>query len=198
MFKFLPINLILFFLFISVQASANNNKIEVTAKSLYTTKNTVYADDGVIVYYDKSIIKSEHASYNKETKLLILDGNVEMVGYKGSKEHTDHMEIHTDTKEVGFKKLFLAGENDVWLLSDTAHKKQNGKYVLGRSILSSCSVDDPIWYMGFSDSVYDSKTHYMKVYNAKVYFKDIPIFYSPYFAFSTNKQRSSGLLFKYF
>ena len=186
--------MMLFVSFISLHASANTNKIEVTAKSLYTTKNTVHADEGVIVYYDKSIIKSEHASYNKETKLLVLDGNVEMIGYKGSKEHTDHMEIHTDTKEVAFKKLFLTGENDVWLLSDTAHKK-DGNYILGRSILSSCSVDDPLWHMGFSDSVYDSEEHYMKVYNAKVYFKDVPIFYSPYLAFSTNKERSSGLLF---
>jgi len=197
MFNLFPIFMMLFVSFISLHASANTNKIEVTAKSLYTTKNTVHADEGVIVYYDKSIIKSEHATYNKETKLLVLDGNVEMIGYKGSKEHTDHMEIHTDTKEVAFKKLFLTGENDVWLLSDTAHKK-DGNYILGRSILSSCSVDDPLWHMGFSDSVYNSEEHYMKVYNAKVYFKDVPIFYTPYLAFSTNKKRSSGLLFPKF
>jgi len=38
----------------------------------------------------------------------------------------------------------------------------------------------------------------MKVYDAKVYFWDIPIFYSPYLAFSTQKERSSGLLFPLF
>ncbi len=33
----------------------------------------------------------------------------------GSKVHTNHMEIHTDTKEVTFDELFLVSENDVWI-----------------------------------------------------------------------------------
>jgi LPS-assembly protein len=38
----------------------------------------------------------------------------------------------------------------------------------------------------------------MKVYDAKVYFWDVPILYTPYLAFSTHKERSSGLLFPLF
>ena len=178
----------------SLAAVENKSKLEVTAKSIHTTKNTVYANEGVVVYYDNAIIKAERATYNKKTKLLVLDGNVEMIGYQGSKEHTSHMELQTDTKEVAFKKLFLASENDVWLLSDTAHKKE-GKYILGNSILSSCEVENPLWHLAFSHSIYDSNEKYMKLYHAKVYFGDVPIFYTPYLAFSTNKQRSSGLLF---
>jgi len=188
-----------FTLFISLcivlsDAVERGKKIEVTAKSISTTKNTVYANEGVIVYYNNAVIKSERATYNKETKLLVLDGNVEMIGYQGSKEHTNHMELQTDTKEVFFKKLFLASENDVWLLSDTAHKKE-GKYILGNSILSSCEVENPLWHLAFSHSIYDSNEKYMKLYHAKVYFGDIPVFYTPYLAFSTSKKRSSGLLF---
>jgi len=179
---------------ITLHAVLNKSKIEVTAKSIHTTKNTVHADEGVVVYYDDSIIKAQSASYNKKTKLLILDGNVDLVGYQGSKEHANHMEIQTNTKEVRFKKLFLASENDVWLLSEKAHKV-DGNYTFGRSILSSCAVDDPLWHMTFSDSLFDSQENYMKIYHAKVYFWDVPIFYTPYLAFSTNKQRSSGLLF---
>jgi len=176
-----------------LHAVERDKKIEVTAKSISTTKNTVYANEGVIVYYNNAVIKSERATYNKETKLLVLDGNVEMIGYEGSKEHTNHMELQTDTKEVFFKKLFLASENDVWLLSDSAHKKE-GKYILGNSILSSCEVENPLWHLAFSHSIYDSNKKYMKLYHAKVYFGDIPVFYTPYLAFSTSKKRSSGLL----
>ncbi|HHE05937.1 MAG TPA: LPS-assembly protein LptD, partial [Epsilonproteobacteria bacterium] len=74
-------------------ALENKSKIEVTATSLHTTKNTVYATEGVVVHYDNSMIKSVSAKYDKETKLLVLDGKVEMIGYQGSKEHTNHMEI---------------------------------------------------------------------------------------------------------
>jgi len=182
---------------IALTAEENTNKIEVTAKSIYTSENTVHASEGVVVYYDGSIIKSERATYNKETKLLVLDDNIEMIGYQNSKEYANHMEIKTDTKEVKFKKLFLASENDVWLISNKA-RRVDGIYNLGRTVLSSCDVNDPLWHMTFSNAKFDSKEDYMKIYNAKVSFLHVPVFYTPYLAFSTNRQRSSGLLFPRF
>lgn len=185
---------ILFFYAGLLAAEQEKTKIEVTAKHLKSTKTTVHATDGVVVYYQDSVIKAESASYNKETKILVLDGQIEMIGYKGTKEHTDHIEIHTDNKEVSFEQLFFVSKNDVWFFSDKASRSE-GNYTLGRSLLSSCDINDPLWKMVFSHSNYDSDAKYMKVYDAKVYFRDIPIFYSPYLAFSTNRERSSGLLF---
>ncbi len=185
---FIVIGLLTWFLY------AQGNKIEVTAKSLHTTNETVEASEGVVVYYDDAVIKASTAVYNKKTKLLILDGNVEMIGYQGTKEHTNHMEIQTDTKEVHFEKLFFSSQNDVWLLADKAHRV-DGNYTFGQSMLSSCEIEDPLWTMVFDRSVYDSQDKYMKVYDAKIYFLDIPLLYTPYLAFSTHKERSSGLLF---
>jgi len=171
-----------------------NHKIEVSAKHLESTKTRVTGKDGVVVYYQDSVIKADTASYNKETKILVLDGRVEMIGYKGTKEHTDHMEIDTQTNEVNFDKLFFASQNDIWLYSDKARRSE-GNYTLGNSVLSSCDANDPLWKMVFERSHYNSEDEYMKIYNAKVYFKDVPIVYTPYMAFPTNNKRSSGLLF---
>ena len=197
MHKFFYFFFLLYFGVFTLSAEETKSKIEVIAKTLHTTKNTVHANEGVVVYYDDAMIKAKTATYNKETKLLVLDGQVELIGYQGSKEHSNHMEIHTDTKEVTFEKLFLSSENDVWLLTDKAHR-MDGNYTLGRSILSSCEVDDPLWKMVFERSLYDREDKYMKVYHAKVYFLDFPIFYSPYLGFSTQKERTSGLLFPLF
>ena len=180
-----------------LQAEETKGKIEVIAKSLHTTKNTVHAKEGVVVYYDNAVIKADTASYNKKTKLLVLDGQVEMIGYQGSKEHTNHLEIQTNTNEVKFEKLFLSSQNDVWLYTDNAYRK-DGNYTLGQSVLSSCEADDPLWKMLFKNAKYDSDAKYMKVYDAKVTMWDVPIFYSPYLGFSTQKQRTSGLLFPAF
>jgi len=171
-----------------------NHKIEVSAKHLESTKTTVMGKDGVVVYYQDSVIKADTASFNKKTKILVLDGRVEMIGYKGTKEHTDHMEIETETNEVKFEKLFFTSQNDIWLYSDKARRSE-GNYTLGNSVLSSCDANDPLWKMVFERSHYDSAEEYMKIYNAKVYFKDVPIVYTPYMAFSTNNKRGSGLLF---
>lgn len=180
-----------------LHAVEEKNKIEVTAKHLDTTETTVKATDGVVVYYQDSMIKASSAFYDKKTKLLILDGNVEMIGYQGTKEHIKHLEIQTESKEVTFEELFFVSENDVWLFTDRAHRSE-GNYSFGMSMLSSCDVNDPLWKMVFSRSLYDSEEKYMKVYDAKVYFWDIPMFYTPYLAFSTHKERSSGLLFPLF
>jgi len=190
---------ILFFLslLLSVQtlhAVEEKGKIEVTAKHLDTTETTVKATDGVVVYYQDSVIKASSAFYDKKTKLLTLDGNVEMIGYKGTKEHTKHLEIQTESKEVTFEELFFVSKNDVWLFTDKANRSE-GNYTFGMSMLSSCEVNDPLWKMIFSHSLYDSEAKYMKVYDAKVYFWDIPILYTPYMAFSIDKERSSGMLF---
>ncbi len=173
-----------------------HEKIEITANKLTSTKSTVTAKDGVVVYYQDSVIRADSAFYNKETQLLTLDGNIEMIGYQGTKEHMKHLEIHTDTKEVTFEELFFISRNDVWLFTQKANKKE-GNYTFGEMVLSSCEVTDPTWKMVASDAVYDSEEKYMKAYNAKMYFKDIPVFYTPYMAFSTDRRRKSGLLFPF-
>ncbi len=193
---------LLFFLslVLSIQilyAVEEKNKIEVTAKHLDTTETTVKATDGVVVYYQDSVIKASSAFYDRKTNLLVLDGNVEMMGYQGTKEHVKHLEIQTESKEVTFEELFFVSENDVWLFADKANRSE-GNYTFGRSMLSSCDVNDPLWKMVFSHSLYESEANYMKVYDAKVYFWDVPILYTPYLAFSTDKKRSSGLLFPLF
>ena len=178
-------------------AEEKSEYIEVTAKTIQSTKTTVSGSDGVVVYYGDAVIKADKATYNKETKLLVLDGKVEMIGYHGTKEHAPHLEIQTETNEVNFKELFMVNQNDVWLYADTAHRL-DGNYTFGRSVLSSCDANDPLWKMAFERSRYDSQDEYMKVYDAKMYFMDVPIMYTPYMAFSTNNKRTSGLLFPLF
>ncbi|SFZ97604.1 Outer membrane protein Imp, required for envelope biogenesis / Organic solvent tolerance protein precursor [hydrothermal vent metagenome] len=188
------------FIFISLlhaQEEDKGKKIEVTAKNISSTKTTVTGSDGVVVYYGDSVIKADKAIYNKETQLLVLDGKVEMIGYMGSKEHSNHLEIQTDKDIVTFKDLFMVSKNDVWLYTNKAINV-DGNYTFGKSVLSSCEANDPLWKMAFERSKYDSEDEYMKIYDAKIYFKDVPIVYTPYMAFSTNNDRASGLLFPLF
>jgi LPS-assembly protein len=178
-------------------STEEKNNIEVTAMHVEGTGTTFRARDGVVVYYQDSAIRADRAHYDKEKHLLVLDGNVEMIGYQGTKEHTSHLEIDTKTNTVHFEELFFTNENDIWLLSNDANRT-DGNYTFSNSMLSSCDIDDPLWKMYFSDATYDSVDKYMKIYNAKVYFGDVPVFYTPYLAFSTDNQRESGLLFPVF
>ena len=175
-------------------AEPENTNIEVTAKHVESANDTLYTKDGVVVYYSDSVIRADRASYNKAAHKLVLDGHVEMIGYQGTKEHASHMEIDTQTNTIKFKEIFFTNENDIWLLSNDAVRTKS-IYTFGDSMLSSCDINDPLWKMHFSSSKYDAEEKYMQLYNTSVYFGDIPVFYTPYLAFSTSKERSSGLLF---
>ncbi len=179
--------------FACIAASAGD-KIEVTAEHIESKAGVLYAKDGVVVFYGDNVIRANTASYDKARHKLVLDGKVEMMGYRGTKERAPHLEIDTLTNEVSFKELFFANENDIWLLTRNANRR-DGNYTFGSSVLSSCEIDDPIWTLHFSSASYDSAEKYMKVYNARVNLWGIPVFYTPYMAFSTDNRRSSGLLF---
>ncbi len=170
------------------------SNIEVSATHVEGTGTTMHASGGVVVYYQDSVIHADRAVYEKEKHLLTLDGNIEMIGYSGTKEHASHMQIDTETNRVHFKELFFTNANDVWLLTNDANKT-DGNYTFGSSILSSCDIEDPLWKMAFSEATYDSAEKYMKLYSTRVYFGDVPVFYTPYLAFSTDNRRKSGLLF---
>jgi LPS-assembly protein len=97
---------------------------------------------------------------------------------------------------VTFQELFFVTKNDVWLFTQQANRVE-GNYTLGETIFSSCDIADPTWKMVASHAVYDSAEKYIEAYGAKMYFKDVPFFYTPYMAFSTDRKRKSGFLFPF-
>lgn len=174
-----------------------SNNIELIAKDINATKTTAAANDDVLVFYQNSILRSDSAWFDKNTNILTLDGNIEAIGYEQTKEQSCHMTINIASKATEFNDLFLINENNIWLYTNDAAKKDD-TYTLGNTILSSCSLEKPLWKIVFDRSIYDDKDDYMELYGAKLYMWDTPVFYMPYLGFTTNKERRSGLLFPRF
>ena len=186
-----------FFLFSVLLFATNNIPVEVNAYDINSSGDIIEASNGIEVIYQDSIIRANRVIYNKQTKKLKLIGDVEMIGYNSTKEQANEIDIDLNSTQVEFKKLFLATDNDIWIASKNA-KKQNGIYTTGASVLSSCDISNPIWKLAFDRSQYNKSKEYIELYDTTMYFMDVPVFYSPYLAFSTNNQRKSGLLFPLF
>lgn len=189
------------FIALSSMTQANDenltHNIEIFASKIDGTKTTANAEDDVLVFYGDAILKSDSAFFDKNSSLLTLDGNIESIGYAKTKEQTSYMVLNTFTSDTKSDSLFLTNENDIWLYTDSA-KKYGNLYFLGHTMLSSCSLEDPLWKMVFDNSVYDDQSQLMKLYSIMLYIGDIPIFYIPYLSFTTNNERKSGLLFPRF
>ncbi len=168
--------------------------IEILASKIDGTKTTANAADDVLVFYGDAILRSDSAFFDKNSSLLTLDGNIESMGYAKTKEQTSHMVLNTITNDTKSDSLFLTNENDIWLYTNSA-KKYGNIYFLGHTMLSSCSLKDPLWKMVFDNSTYDDQNQLMKLYGIKLYMLDVPILYLPYLSFTTSNERKSGLLF---
>ena len=88
-----------------------------------------------------------------------------------------------------------------WLLEQRGHGQaetliQHNRHMieLENSTYSTCNPDEPNWYLQARETILDKKAGIGKVYGAKIYFFDIPIFYSPYLSFPLQEQRKTGFL----
>jgi len=183
--------LIVFIIFYNI--SYANDRVEVNALDINSSGDIIEANNGIEVIYQDSLMRADRVIYNRKTNKLKLIGNVEIIGYNSTKEQAKDIIIDINSSKIKFNKLFMATDNDIWIASKKAIKK-DGVYTTGASVLSSCDVSNPIWKLAFDRSIYEQKESYIKLYGTTMYFMDVPVFYSPYLAFSTNKQRSSGLL----
>ncbi len=168
------------------------------AEDLSATGTTVTAEGNVVVHYGDSVIQASSAHYDREKQLLTLSGDtIEFLGDNGSKIQSKELQINTRSKKVTFKNVFLTDDSDIWVFSDNA-MKQDDNITFGPSMMSSCDVNSKDWTFYSKSAHYDGKKHYMTMRDLKVKFWDVPVLYTPYFAFSTHKERSSGILFPAF
>ncbi|MFB1032173.1 MAG: LPS-assembly protein LptD, partial [Aliarcobacter cryaerophilus] len=89
--------------------------------------------------------------------------------------------------------FLMDNSSNIWSNSKEANKDKD-LITLENSILSSCDCIDPIWSIRSSSSDYDTEAMWMNTYNPRLYIKNVPVFYLPYFGFPTDTTRRTGLL----
>ncbi len=180
-------------LFLSVVVIASD-KIEIFATSMDTEGEIVYAKGEVNVVYQDYYISSKHAKYNKTTGELEFFENVRMSKDGEYKVIGEYARINIKEKEKNFKPFYLLEKSSlVWISSKDAYEK-NKKIKVEDGMVSGCNPNDPLWKMEFTSSDYDSNDKWLNMYNTKLYIYDIPIFYMPYFGYSLDNSRQTGLL----
>ena len=171
--------------------------IEVFAKNVQATGTNFRASNDVVILYDGGLIKSDRASYDKNSSLLILEGSVEMIDVNNRVLASDRLSIDTTNKSVKLEKLFLAGEEDLWIEASNADKiKEN--YRLFSSKISSCDKSNPDWTIEFDEAEYYRDREFVTMQSAKLRFYDTTIFYFPYLILPTLNKRTTGLLYPNF
>ncbi len=187
---------LLFIIFFTLSIFSKE-QIEVFAQEVVATKDFLEARGDVLILYNGDLLKSKRATYDKNSSLLILNGNVEMLGKDENRASSDELIINTDSQAVEFKKLLITTEADLWIEAKKA-TKQKEHYKIFDSRLSSCDKVNPDWTIEFAEAHFRKKKEFITLKDARVRFFDTTILYLPYMAFPTVNQRTSGLLFPKF
>ena len=166
----------------------------ILAKKTSKEKSTITAEENVVIFSKSYYITADYAKYNQLTGELELGGNVNIL--KNNEEHFISNKTYLDLDDdiIEQKSSFMInGDTKIWLNSNS-FDTNGSEYELGISTLSSCDCDDPDWSLRFSSGSYNSESMWVNTFNTRLYIKNTPVFYTPYFGFSANKKRRTGLL----
>lgn len=170
------------------------------SSSIFDNKPTAKRATQVILIGDVVVtqgyrqIKANKAQLNQDTGMLIMDGQLELrepgLLVLGSDATVNQ---NQNTLEVNQATYALQAES----LRGTAariNKTDDGKLKLKSATFTRCAPNDNTWSLKGSQITLDTLSKQGVAKNVRLYIKDIPVFYFPYFRFPIGDQRLSGFL----
>lgn len=179
---------------LSFSQELENERFQLIAENIDSKDDIVTANGEVVVFSPTYYLSADRIVYDKQKESFELFDNVLII--KDNNIQTQSNYAFVDLKNNAFKQnpLFLYENNtNLWINSKTSNK-ETSVIQLDKSIISACDCIDPAWSIRVSSADYDTKDKWLNAYNPRLYIKNVPVFYSPYFGFSTDKSRRTGLL----
>ena len=169
-------------------------KVEIYATKMDTVGNIVYATGEVNVVYEDYFISAQEAKYDRDTGELELFKNIRITQGQSYKILGKYAKLNIKDKKREFKPFYMLEKtNDLWL-SGKEGVSCDKNLDIDAGILSGCNPHDPFWKIHFTSSTYNEDTMWLSMYNARLFIYDIAVFYTPYFGYSLDNKRQSGLL----
>ena len=169
-------------------------EVELLAQTVTKEGTVAHAIGSVVVYSPKYLITADEAYYDYESGDLELIGNITMLEGVSYASRSGHTKLNLKTDEGTSEPLFFFDESvNIWLKCENAILSPSS-YIAQKSIVSSCNTQDPDWKIAFTTGEHDKENKWMHLYNPVFYAGDTPFFYLPYFSFSTDTTRRTGLL----
>ena len=168
--------------------------VEVLAENVTKKGTLIHATNNVVLYSPKYLITADEAYYDTASGDLELFGNITMLEGVSYASRTGHTKLNLNT-DIGVSDplFFFDEETNVWIKCENAILNPE-TYVTQKSIVSSCNTQDPDWKIAFTTGEFNKESKWLHLYNPVFYANDVPVFYLPYFAFSTDTTRRTGLL----
>lgn len=170
-------------------------KFEAPSVKFDKEANTFKGSGGVVIARSGSQAQAESAEVNMTTKDSILSGGV-VFSASGGTLSSDSAAFNIDSETGSFDKAQLElDDGDYEISADKVEKISETRYRLFGSEMTTCHCGEgslPWSISGRKAKL--TQEGYAQVYDAKLKFFGLPVFYSPYLALPLKTERQSGLL----
>ena len=179
--------------------AAQPKAVELIAQNIYQEGNTTRANGDVLLRDSSQFLRSDYLILCKESGEAELFGNVYLSQPNQDVLIGDYLKLGGGPVKRGWiDNLFTqSNESGLWLAGNEGHMEGNITTVRQGSV-SGCPAAAPDWSIRFSSARLDRQEAWVDLYNPRFYAGHVPVFYMPYFGYSTNMARRSGLLFPRF
>ncbi len=170
------------------------DQIEMFATRVDANETHTVAHDDVVVLYDGNYLSAKEVHYDRAQKVLELFGNITAI--RGSEYFAmgEYARIEIDQERRRFAPFYFADKSSRVWMSTASAQGEGERLHLEEGMVSGCDPADPLWKIRFSSLDYDIDTRWIDIYNARLYMYEIPIFYFPYFGYTLDTRRRSGVL----
>lgn len=190
----LRVSLVILMLASFIFGDDTKDKVEIYSTYMNSKDNIVKASGEVTVVYKDYFLSADEAIYDKNTSNLELFGNIRANQANQYKLLGDYAKLNIAKKERVFRPFYmLEKSSEVWISADEGCTFDKD-FEISSGVMSGCNPNDPLWKLHFSSSTYNSDDMWLNVYNARIFIHDIPVFYTPYFGYSLDTKRRTGLL----
>lgn len=176
------------------QESGASKPVEFLAETVERKEDGLEARGDVTVISGAYQIRSDSATYDQSKEIIQFRGNVQIVKNGVFHLHAERAKVNIRDDSALIEPFYVQdSKTGFWVSAEKAEFK-NDTYLFESAVLTSCCTDEPIWHMEVSEGSYDVNSSWISTWNPKLYVKEVPVGYLPYFAYSGDTRRRSGLL----
>lgn len=172
---------------------AYTNEVEIQSKEFIKKNDFIFSNDNLLMYKENYFARANSGVFNQSTKELELFGNVFIIN-NNQTSLSSYAKINLSNSCANFTDFFISNSfMEVWLKSKNS-SYSNDNFSVKDASISSCDVENPEWSIDFKEGIYNTKTKDLVLKHMVLRFKNVPIFYMPYFSINTDDSRKTGFL----
>ncbi len=181
-------------------AETNSQPIKVTSDSAnFVAKGTSVFTGNVIATQGDKVIHADkatviHNAVTGELETITAYGKVKIMQPGMRVDGNKAIAYVTQNKQTIDNAIYRLYDRHARGVASSVIISDKNNMQLSQSTYTTCAPDSNAWYLKATSTEFDKRTGRGEAWHAKMYAKDVPIFYWPYVNFPIDKRRQTGFL----